>query len=63
MVGCFRKASCVGGWFAVIVKVDEDTELCETSSTAIASMVDETAMVSAPDYTGEVVVGTVPFVV
>jgi hypothetical protein len=62
-VGCCRKASCVGGWFAVIVKVDEDTELCEAPITAIASMVDETAMESAPEYTGEDVVGTVPSVV
>jgi hypothetical protein len=53
----------VGGWDAVIVKVDEDTELCEAPVTAIASMVDETAMESASEYTGEDVVGTVPFVV
>ena len=47
----------------MIVKVDEDTELCEAPITAIASMVDDTAMGSAPEYTGEDAVGTVPSVV
>ena len=48
---------------AVIVKVEDATELCDSPTIAIAWTVDEALIESAPEYIGEELVGAVPSVV
>jgi hypothetical protein len=61
--GCCTKASFAGGFAEVMVRVEEATPLDDPVSTAMAFIVDETAIEIGAVYTFEELVGTVPSVV